>query len=309
MKPDQHSSSPHPEWLLHLNGFLNYLQAECGLAINTRKAYRHDLVQLLEFLARRRVGSLSAIDVDAVQQFLRWLKSNGLDVASIVRALAATRMFCRYLMLQNVLKSDPASLVDMPKRWRTLPAVMDDPAVRRLLDAPNPEMDVFYLRDRALLMLLYATGLRASEAAGLKVGDVNFHLGIVRVMGKGSKERVVPAAGSALNVVREYIRQARPAVLKNPDERTLLLSRNGRPLGREDIFRLVRKYVLRSGVRADATPHTLRHCFATQLLARGADLRSVQEMLGHSDIATTQIYTHVDADRIKSIHKRFHPRG
>jgi integrase/recombinase XerD len=186
--------------------------------------------------------------------------------------------------------------------------VLGDEHVRRILSAPSDEQDAHALRDRAILTLLYATGMRASELAGLGVRDVNFNLGIVRVMGKGGKERIVPAAEAALEAVREYIQADRAAATADTAGR-LLLSRTGKPLAREDVYRTVRKYVRRAAVRGKVTPHTLRHAFATHLLAHGANLRSVQEMLGHADISTTQIYTHVDAERLKSVHRQFHPRG
>jgi integrase/recombinase XerD len=218
-------------------------------------------------------------------------------------------MFCRYLVLQGVLVHDPSGSIDSPKMWHRLPTVLDDQAVRLLLEAPDPGQDSHALRDRALLILLYATGMRASELGNLKTTDVNFNLGIVRVLGKGAKERIVPVADEALAGLREYIQQYRPVLQRDAETKTLFLSRTGRGLSREDIYRIVRKYVRRAALRGNVTPHTLRHCFATQLLANGADLRSVQEMLGHADIATTQVYTHVDAARLKAIHKKFHPRG
>lgn len=306
MKPQSSPCSLPAESALHLGGFLNYIVAECGLSLNTRKAYKHDLTQFLQHLSDGGVA-LADIKISDVQEFLRGGKKNGWATSTIVRALAATRMFCRYLVLQNVLKSDVASMVEMPKRWKTLPAVLDDNAVRKLMAEPDASADPFYLRDRALVVLLYATGMRASEAVGLRLNDIMANLGVIRVLGKGNKERIVPIAPAALAAVDRYLRELRPT-LARPGQPEVLLSRTGNPLSREDVYRIVHKYVLRSGVRADATPHTLRHSFATQLLSHGADLRSVQEMLGHADIATTQIYTHVDADRIKSIHRRFHPR-
>ena len=290
-------------------GFLDYLQAECGLALNTRKAYRRDLTNFMLFLREAGVKELSGIVASQISEFMRSLKKRDMSVATICRQLAAVRMFCRYLVLQRVLASDVSSVVDSPKKWNRLPTIIDDAASRMLIGTPNVQEDSFGLRDQAMLSLLYATGMRASEIAGLQVSDVNANVGVVRVMGKGSKERIVPVAGESLDCLANYLRvrgQSQPGAA---DSKALFLSRSGKKLAREDVFRIVRKYARRSGVRGNVTPHTLRHCFATELLSHGADLRSVQEMLGHADIATTQIYTHVDAARLRAIHKKFHPRA
>jgi len=303
------ASSSHHEGELHLRGFLDYLQAECGLALNTRKAYRRDLVRLLAYLSEANIKKLDKLTPRHIQGFLRSAGNEDLSVASVARALAAVRMFCRYLVIERVLKRDVSTSIDAPKKWHRLPTVLDDESVSLLLESPDPAQDVHALRDRAILAMLYATGMRASEMAGIKLSDVNFNLDVIRVFGKGAKERVVPVARSAMETLRKYIDQHRSTLLREPDKGHLMLSRTGKPLIREDIFRIVRKYVRRAAIRGNVSPHTLRHCFATQLLSHGADLRSVQEMLGHADISTTQIYTHVDAARIKAIHKKFHPRA
>lgn len=297
-----------PDATIHLSGFLDYIQAECGLSLNTRKAYQRDLRRFLKFLGEQGLGGIEQLQPRNIEDFLYDAKRAGLAVTSVLRALAAVRMFCRYLVLQRVLPNDVSETIDSPKTWRTLPAVIDDPAARELMAAPQDDTDGLALRDRAIITLLYASGMRASELSGLKISDVNFNLGVARVLGKGSKERIVPVAQAALTAVREYLDRLRPTLTQDISLAILFLSRSGQPLAREDVFRIVRKYVVRAGLRGNVTPHTLRHGFATQLLSHGADLRSVQEMLGHADIATTQIYTHVDASRLKSIHKRFHPR-
>ena len=294
---------------VHLAGFLDYLQVECGLSVNTRQAYRRDLNRFFAFLIGDDVRSLERLSTRNIERFLLTTKREGLSVASVARALAAVRMFCRYLVMQRVVECDVSADIDSPKKWNRLPTVLDDAAVRTLLEAPQVDQDVHALRDRAILALLYAAGLRASELTGVKLSDVNASLGVVRVFGKGARERIVPVAPEALDAMATYRDQARPARLRDPDEQTLFLSRRGRGLGREDIFRIVRKYVRRAALRGNVSPHTLRHCFATHLLSHGADLRSVQEMLGHADIATTQVYTHVDAARLRAIHKKFHPRA
>ena len=362
-KPARATPLP-PAFSTHMLGFLDYLQVECGLSLNTRKAYRRDLVRFFACLAALGVASLADLTARHVEEFLHASKRAGLAVSSIGRGLAAVRMFCRYLVIQRVLSSDVSSVVETPKKWRTLPTIIADADVRRLIaaptggaraagvasiagvpparragilpagvasvagvpparragilpavpacDAPDAKAIALASRDQALLALLYACGLRASEAAGLKLYDVNANVGVIRVLGKGSKERIVPVAGPAMEMLEAYVRSSRPLLAACADpsaaRSAVFLSRAGRPLSREDVFRIVRKHVRTAGLRGNVTPHTLRHCFATQLLSHGADLRSVQEMLGHADIATTQIYTHIDASRLKAIHKKFHPR-
>jgi integrase/recombinase XerD len=310
MNPLQTQSrfAPPPEAGVCLRGFLDYIQVECGLAKNTRLAYSADLQGFLEHLSRRQVA-LDALAPSDIEGFLRALRQRELATSTISRHLAAVRMFCRYLVLHGVLRRDPSESIDAPKKWNRLPTVLNHDAVRQLLAAPDESCDVHAPRDRAILMLLYATGMRASEIATLQCQDVNPRLGVLRVMGKGSKERIVPVAEKALTLVEEYRGNYRNVLLGSGEEEHLFLSRTGKPLIREDIFRIVRKYVQRTCLRGKVTPHTLRHSFATQLLQHGADLRSVQEMLGHADISTTQIYTHVDSARLKAIHRKFHPRA
>jgi len=226
---------------------------------------------------------------------------------SAKRALVAVRMFLRFAKLRRLIEDDGSEVLDTPKTWQRLPVVCNKQQVLRLLEAPARE-EPFYLRDRALLELLYATGVRASELAGLKTMDVNLDIGYLRCLGKGNKERVIPVGRIAIGATRDYLRDLRPRLAKPQSHAFLLLSRTGRPLSRIEVWRLVKKYAVRAGMPRNVTVHTLRHCFATHLLSGGADLRSVQEMLGHVDIGTTQIYTHVDYERLRQIHKKFHPR-
>lgn len=293
----------------HLRAFLDYLQVECGLAQNTRKAYSLDLRYFLNSLCEQGITDLADLSPRHVEGFLRQMHRDELSTSTACRRLAAVRMFCRYLVIERVLVRDVSAGIDSPRKWSRLPTVMDENAIRALLDAPREESDRFALRDRAMLTLLYATGMRASELAGLNVSDVNTNIGVIRILGKGNKERIVPVATQALNVMDTYITQGRHALLRDEAQQRMFLSRTGKTLAREDVYRIIRKYVQRAALRGNISPHTLRHCFATQLLSHGADLRSVQEMLGHADIATTQIYTHVDAGRLKAIHAKFHPRG
>jgi integrase/recombinase XerD len=299
----------HPDTSAQLAGFSDYLQAECGLSLNTRKAYGRDLRRFFDYLGDCGLTDIRSLATSHIEGLLRHCRSVELSVATTARHLAAVRMFCKYLVMQHILERDVASSVETPKQWHRLPTVLDNASALGLVYSPEEAQDNFALRDRSILAMLYATGIRASEAAGLAATDVNFHLGIIRVLGKGNKERIVPVAAEALKVLEAYLRQERPTLVMHGKSNTLFLSRTGKPLAREDIFRIVRKYVRRQALRGRVSPHTLRHAFATQLLSRGADLRSVQEMLGHADIATTQIYTHVDANRLKAVHKQFHPRG
>lgn len=312
--PESNSQTPDASCLpaearVHLAGFLNYLQAECGLSLNTRKAYRRDLELFLGSLSATTAAHLDRLTAPDLEAFLKESKASGRSVATVCRELAAIRMFCRYLVLERICRRDVSESIISPKKWSRLPTVLADRDVQTLLTAPSPEADPYWLRDRAMLNILYACGLRASEVAGLKLPDVNASLGVVRVLGKGNKERIVPIADSALYAINQYVDHQRGSLVRPGSPPTLLLSRNGRALSRDDIHQLVKKYSARAGFAQPIGPHALRHSFATELLARGADLRSVQEMLGHSDIATTQIYTHVDSARLRAMHKKFHPRG
>ncbi len=307
--PRRDSSLLRPETFALLAGFLDYLQVECGLSANTRKAYQGDLRHFLAYLDENALGDLSGLTPRHVEGSILAAGQRGMSTATIARELAAVKMFCRFLVIQRVLERDVSVSIEAPRKWHRLPTVLNDQAVKVLLEAPDEDRDCHAERDRAILAFLYATGVRAGELVNVKLPDVNFNLGVARVIGKGSKERIVPAASSAMEALQTYINGSRRKLCPGPATQTLFLSRTGRGLHREDIFRIVRKYVRRVEIRGKVGPHTLRHCFATQLLAHGADLRSVQEMLGHADISTTQVYTHVDADRLKSVHRKFHPRG
>jgi integrase/recombinase XerD len=308
--PASPGSALPAEFAAAVAGFLDYLQAECGLATNTRLAYRRDLIAFGGFLHERASATPALITGPLIEGFLRQQQLAGKNPASVARALAAIRTFCKFCVLERHMPADPASAVEPPKQFSRLPATLSDESVQSVMAQPADGEDRYSSRDRAMLAMLYATGMRASEVAGLKLADVNFGLGVIRVFGKGAKERIIPAAAAALDLVRQYVAHRLPPVAPPPGaDEALFLSRSGKPLAREDVFRIVRKYVHRSAIPTHASPHTFRHCFATQLLSGGADLRSVQEMLGHANIATTQIYTHVDAARLKGIHKQFHPRG
>ena len=286
--------------------FLDYLAVECGVAKNTLSAYRRDMAKLRRFMVVRHLMP-SEVTIEDVTEYILDLKEQKLQVSSIARHIASLRMFFKFLTSEGLIARNPASLISYPKMWRNLPNVLSVEDVDALLSLPpKGPLDA---RDAAVIELLYATGARVSEAAGVNLEDLNLEFRFVRLVGKGSRERVVPLGELAVQRVEHYLQEVRPALARETSGRRLFLSRSGKPLDRKDIWRSVRKAALRAGISKSFSPHTLRHCFATHLLEAGADLRSVQEMLGHANIATTQVYTHVDHDRLKAIHRRFHPRG
>lgn len=286
--------------------FLDYLFVECGLAGATVTAYQRDLGEFWDHLVARDVDP-SDISIEDVQKHLIELQRRGLAVSSIARHLAAIKVFLRHLFAERVLRRDVSSLIESSKRWQNIPNAVRYEQVESLLGAPEPS-DEFYLRDRALLELLYATGMRVSEVVDLTLDQFNLKLGYVRCIGKGRKERIIPVGRCAIDAVEEYLEMLRPRLMGERHTDSLFLSRTGRPLDRTNMWRLVRKYAILAGVDNPLSPHTLRHCFATHLLAGGADLRVVQELLGHADLTTTQVYTHVDEAQLKRVHREFHPR-
>jgi len=277
-----------------IDRFIDYLSIEAGLAENTQLAYRADL---------RKYATL-------VLGFLMRLKDQGYAATSIARMFAAVKMFYRFLALEGLVERNVTQALDSPRLWKRLPHVLSPDEVERLLEAPDTSKPLG-LRDRAILETLYATGARVSEVCGLDVDSIHFDYGYLRCIGKGNKERVVPVGRTALGWVRRYVDEVRPGLLKGHAATALFVSarRRGGRLRRETVWAMVRKYARLAGIRKKVSPHTLRHSFATHLLSAGADLRSVQEMLGHVSIVTTQLYTHVDRDRLKDVHRRFHPRG
>jgi len=287
--------------------FLDYLTIEAGLSENTVLAYGRDLKSLLEYCKDQRISQIQQLKPSLIHDYMRILAHNQMSEGSVKRSLAAIRMFLRFGKLTGLIEDDFTSILESPKLWQRLPCVCSEQQVIDLLNAPRPE-EAFYLRDKAMLELLYATGARASELSQMRQKNLNLDIGYLRCLGKGNRERVIPIGKIAIEVTIEYLKDLRPRLAKPFSEDFLLLSRTGRPLSRIEVWRLVKKYAVRAGMPRNLTVHTLRHCFATHLLSNGADLRSVQEMLGHVDIATTQIYTHVDQGRLRSIHKKFHPR-
>jgi integrase/recombinase XerD len=300
--------TPPANWPILLRQFVDYLVSECGLAANTIEAYQRDLREFLVELNDRDVRCVDDVSPLTVRSYLVRLSERKLALSSIARHLVSVKMFLRYLYMVRASTTDVSALLETPKKWRTLPHTLRQRQVEDLLAAPQPG-EPFYARDRAILEMLYATGMRVSELAGLRVKDVNLDVGYARCFGKGGRERVVPIGTHAIDAVREYLRVLRPAMTQSTaDAEALFVSRTGSPLDRTNIWRLVSRYAGTAGIQIPVGPHTLRHCFATHLLEGGADLRIVQELLGHANVATTQIYTHVDSSRLKSIHQKFHPR-
>jgi len=287
--------------------FINYLSVERGLANNTLSSYRGDLARFFEYLKSRHIASIQKISRQTVNSFMLSEKDRGLSANSISRELACIKSFLKFLLRENKVKEDVTSVIESPKLWKKLPSTLTLNEVDSLLKSPNVR-DFMGARDKASLELMYATGMRVSELINLKMNDLNMDVGFVKCLGKGSKERIIPFGRKAKESIVRYLGKARPAFLKKKVSNFLFLTRLGKPMSRQAFWKTIKKYARLSGIKKDIAPHSLRHSFATHILERGADLRIVQEMLGHSDISTTQIYTHVNKDRLKSIHQKFHPR-
>jgi integrase/recombinase XerD len=288
--------------------FLHYCAAECGLSSNTLKAYQNDVSDFLRSVGAKDGAALEQLGASRLIEYVDECRRRGLSASTVWRRLVSVRMFYRFLQSEGHVQTDPAEALQTPRLWKRMPEVLSVDDVDRLLAAP-PRDTSLGLRDRALLELLYGVGARAGELCALNVGDVNAEYGFVRCYGKRMKERLVPVGRKALDALHGYLERSRPLLVRGGDENALFLDRTGRRLKRTALWQIVRKQARAAGVRASVHPHTLRHSFATHLLAGGADLRSIQVMLGHADIATTEIYTHVDRSRLRAIHQKYHPRG
>jgi len=288
--------------------YLNYLLVEKGLSEKTLDSYGSDMAMYLSFLENNGVTQISDADTSAILKHLIYMRDAGLGAKSRARHLVTIRGFYRFLVQEKILEHDPTRLIDLPKSGLKLPDVLSIEEVRRFLSIPDTKTPIGS-RDAAMIELLYAAGLRVSELVNLKLQDVNLEAGFVRVFGKGSKERIVPIGLFAKEKIDDYLKTARPLMLKNIPSRYLFVARAGKPMTRQGFWKLIKRYALRGGFNKKITPHTLRHSFASHLLEGGADLRAVQVMLGHVDISTTQIYTHVAREHLKNIHEKFHPRG
>ena len=289
--------------------FLHYLMAECGVSPHTLAAYRSDLMRFVRWRKAMAPGPLASMDIGTLGGYVESLQESGLAPSSICRHLASLSTFFRFLVFEGRLADNVAKLVAAPAVWDRLPTVLSPAAVDRLLGSPDT-LTRLGRRDRAVLETLYATGCRASEVAGLRPVDLDLRAGLLRCVGKGNKERQVPLGSRAIAALEDYLRRDRPAlVARKPGTTTVFVSKSGRPLSRTALWSIVKRSARQAGLPSAVSPHTLRHSFATHLLAGGADLRVVQEMLGHASIATTQVYTRVELSRLRSVHAQFHPRS
>jgi len=288
--------------------FLNFLSVERGLARNTISSYRADLTRFLSRLKARGVTSVDAASKGDLKEYIIYLKERGLAANSISRNLAAIKTFYKFLVNEKRVRENIASHLESPKLWKKLPNALSVDEVDRLISAPDLR-SWRGIRDRASLELLYATGMRVSELTALTLDSVNMDVGFIRCVGKGSKERIIPMGRKAKKALAKYLGRSRARLAgKRGRESALFLTRLGGGMSRQNFWKMLKRYARKAGIKKEITPHILRHSFATHLLERGADLRIVQEMLGHADISTTQIYTHVDKERLKSIHHKYHPR-
>lgn len=291
-----------------VDGFLSHLALERGFSTNTLEAYSRDLLRFLEHLERAGVARLDQVSPSHVQLYMARLHERGLGPRSAARSLAALRSFFRYLVREKLLASNPTTSVASPRLGRPLPKAMSREEIGRLLDAVHGEGPL-KLRDQAILELLYGTGVRISELVGLEIPQVGLVTGTMVVRGKGEKERVVPLGEYAAEALKLYLEKGRPVLCRARSSNALFLNRGGRRITRQGVWKMLRACARKAGIPRAVSPHMLRHSFATHLLEGGADLRAIQELLGHSDISTTQIYTHVARARLKEIHRRYHPRG
>ena len=288
-----------------LDQFMGHIKVEKGLSTNTIVAYNHDLLTFFQFLKTRGVTPLQVRQND----LLSFVAERRLQLAarSLARCLVSIRMFYRFCITEGKITSNPARLLGIPKLYQHLPNILSRDEVETLLSQPDSQT-VLGKRDKAMLEILYATGLRVTELIGLKIYNINLEAGFIRTIGKGSKERIIPMGGKAIGASKEYLQNARPTFMQKRKSPSLFLNSRGNPMTRQGFWKILKHHALKAGIARRVTPHTLRHSFATHLLEGGADLRSVQIMLGHSDISTTQIYTHVARERLKEIHEKYHPR-
>ena len=288
--------------------FLDYVILERGLSERTREAYAADLFAFDAFMTAHGVGGINAVTRDDIVDFLFDERERGLSVNSIARRLVAIKVYFAFLVREGLLAHNVTEVMDSPRLWKVLPGMLSRREVENLLASPEGE-SIYTVRDRAILELMYSTGMRVSEVCELKLEDIHFEEMYVRCIGKGSKVRVIPFGEAARDKLEHYLMKSRPVLEKAGISKHLFLTYRGKKFSRQGLWRMVKEYTRRAGIDKDVSPHTLRHSFASHLLANGAPLRVIQEMLGHSDIVTTQVYTHIDQERLKTIHHQFHPRA
>jgi len=291
-----------------LESFISYLAAVKGLSKNTIDSYNRDISKFSKFLEKKNITKIEALTYIHILDFLTYLKDEGLNARSVARVIASLKQFFKFLLIEKIIFDDPTAHIKTPKIKRSLPDFLSIDDVERLLSSPDCS-SLESMRDKAMLEILYATGIRVSELVKLELNSVNFELGYLIVFGKGAKERLVPTGDKARDSLHQYLRISRPGLLKNTTSPYVFVTRRTGGITRQGFWKIIKKYSIKSGLTKKVSPHTLRHSFATHLLQRGADLRSIQLMLGHSDISTTQIYTHIANERLKEIHKKHHPRS
>jgi len=290
-----------------IESFLNYIIVECGLSKNTLLSYRRDLQMFTDFLRSKNILDFSNVRPDTITSFIISEKKRGLSINSITRAIVSIRMLYKFLISEEKLQRNPLASIQSPKLWMKLPDVIPINKIDKLLSTPDVTTKIG-IRNKAILELMYATGARVSEVSALQMDWLNLEYGYVKCRGKGSKERIVPVGTKAIEAIKNYLEVTRPKIKNSKASNYLFLSKSGRPLCRENIWVIVKKTALKAGINEHISPHKLRHSFATHLLENGADLRSVQEMLGHVNVSTTQIYTNVSKKHLKAVHQQFHPR-
>lgn len=284
--------------------FLNYLTVEKGLSSNTIDAYKNDINKFKDYLSKedKQITNFNRNDLIS---YINHLKDLGLQTSTLARSISSLRGLCKFMLLDGIIDEDPIENISTPRGWKRIPRVLGVEEVYELLGKPAGEK--LSLRDRAILEIIYSSGLRVSEVINIKMADINFDAGFITVTGKGSKERVVPINEMTLQTIKRYINELRPSILRKRNSNVLFLAKGGKPMTRQRVWQLIKRYS--RGLSINISPHSLRHCFASHLLDGGADLRALQKMLGHTDISTTQIYTKVTPERLKKIHKTYHPRG
>lgn len=292
---------------LLLDEFLNYLTIEKRLAANTIESYSRDIVCFLDFISSSGIKNITQVKIDTIRSHLKYLMEQKLSSTSRARHLASIRSFYKFLTSEKQIEEDPTTHIESPKLWNRIPKTLTIKEVDLLLNQPDTKT-LIGVRNRAMLEILYATGLRVSELVSLRTNDINLQSGFIITLGKGSKERIVPIGESARSKTEEYLNITRPQLLKGNNIPILFISRLGKKMTRQAFWKIIKKYSLTAGIKKDISPHLLRHSFATHLLAGGADIRAVQQMLGHADISTTQVYTHIVKDRLREVYDKHHPR-
>jgi integrase/recombinase XerD len=291
-----------------VDSFLSYQAAVKGLSKNTLESYGRDVLKFIDYLEKRNISRIEGVKYNNILEYVTTLQGEGINIRSVARNLVSLKQFFKFLLLEKIIVEDPSLNIKTPKMKRSIPGFLSLADVERILSAPDPASNEG-IRDRAMLETLYACGIRASELVNLELNSVNFELGYVIVYGKGSKERLVPTGEKARTALKDYLALSRPNILKTRSSPYLFVTRRGKEMTRQGFWKILKNYAIKCGINRGISPHTIRHSFATHLLERGADLRTIQIMLGHSDISTTQIYTHIANERLKEIHRKYHPRS